>query len=101
MNKNIIDGLNEIYPQLSQNLFMRLIKQLENIVNPNSIVLQIKPPDGNKHYFSLCYKEKKEVIIAGTTTSNSSNEKVPAIRFRENNFVLASIPEAFKFPYLE
>jgi len=101
MNKNIIGGLHDIYPQLSQNLFMRLIEQLENIVNPNSKVLQINPPDGNKHYFSLCCKGNTEVIIAGTTTSNSSNEKVPAIRFREDNFLLASIPEAFKFPYLE
>ena len=99
--KNIIDELKVIYPQLPQGLLLRLIEQLENVVNLNSKTLQIKPPEGNNHYFSLCYKRKREVIIAGTTTSNSSNKKVPAIRFRNNNFILASIPEEFKFPYQE
>lgn len=99
--KKIIDDLKVIYPQLPQELLLRLTEQLENVVNPNSKILQIKPPEGNKHYFSLICKGKTEVIIAGTTTTNSSNKKVPAIRFRKNNFSLTSVPEEFKFPYLE
>ena len=108
MTQRLINDLRVIYHQLEEAIFLRLIGHLDNIVKPNSKALWLKTRNENnnilfdrgQHYFSFFYKNQtKRVIVAGAMAYNSTNNLVPAIRFRNKNYALRFISESFRFPY--
>jgi len=107
MTQRLINDLRVIYHQLEEAIFLRLIGHLDNIVKPNSKALWLKTRNETITFFLtvvsiifFLYKNQtKRVIVAGAMAYNSTNNLVPAIRFRNKNYALRFISESFRFPY--
>jgi hypothetical protein len=86
----------------------RFIEHLDNAIQSYADSLSVKTRNEKNEilkfqgttYFSIVYKlREKPVITAGALEHNPKKDRVPAMRFRDNNLALASISGGSKFAY--
>lgn len=109
MEQNLVNDLSEIFsPGLDRATLDPLIRNLDMICSSNvgMVFLKTRNDKGEilnyqrTKYFSLVSTAReKPVIFAGAIERKPDNKQIAAVRFRNQNTLLRSVPKHLQFPY--